>query len=397
MKVLFWIGIAWLGYVYAGYPLLVWILGKLRPFRPVVDSSFLPSVSVLIAARNEEKDIEWKIRETLAWDYPAERLEVLVASDASTDRTDAILSGIRDSRFRFIRMEQRGGKQVALNRLAELASGEILFFTDANTNIEARALGRMVSYFADGRVGCVTGVEQNPKETNESTLASGGHAFLGYESWLNLMESRVGSVLVCDGSMFALRRSLFTPLQADIANDLESPLRIGAAGCGVLFDPQLRSLERAPSSVRQEFARRRRICGQGLLGMWRLRHCLRGLRGWQFTSRKFLRWLGLVPMAAIATASIALWREPLFAAIALLTVVFLLLAATGLLLYGAGRSGGRMCAFPMFFLLAHTAAVLGLLDTCLGRRYGVWEMAGSCRGTGVSSAAAGGGGAQAGM
>lgn len=369
-----------MAYVYFGYPVLVWILGRLRPFRPDVDSSFTPKVSVLIAARNEENDIGWKIQETLSWDYPTERLQVLVASDASTDGTDAVLDSIKDSRFSYVRMERRSGKQVALNRLAERATGDILFFTDANTHISPSTLRRMTSYFADPRVGCVTGTEQNIQTKHgEVPVSSGVRSYLGYESWINLQESRLGAVLVCDGSIFAMRRSAFSPLQPDIANDLESPLRIAGSGLAVLFDPELRSLECAVSSARQEFARRRRICGQGLLGMWRLRHCLTGLRLWQFLSRKFLRWLGLIPLVAVAVASFALRENPVFAFISMLLLVFLLLSSVGLVLNLTGLAGGRIFSFPFYFLLAHTAALLGLMDTCLGRRYGVWEMAVSSR------------------
>jgi cellulose synthase/poly-beta-1,6-N-acetylglucosamine synthase-like glycosyltransferase len=375
MKLLFWIGFAWLAYVYVGYPVLMWMLGKIRPFRPAVDSNFLPSVSVLIAARNEEKDIAWKVQETLAWDYPPDRLQVLVASDASTDGTDAILAGFRDPRFRFVRMEHRSGKQLGLNRLAEQATGEILFFTDANAHVNKSILRRMVSYFADPRVGCVTGPEENADRPVVSAMESGGSRYLGYENWINQAESAMGSVLVCNGAMFSMRRSSFTPLQPDIANDLESPLCVGGLGYAVLFDPSLVSIEVASNSARQEFARRRRICAQGLLGMWRMRRFLKGMRGWQFVSRKLLRWLGLLPMAAIAVASAVLSGTYVFALIFSLSAVFLFLALIGLAANSSGRACPKVCAYPLFFLLIHCAALMGLADTCRGRRFGVWEIA----------------------
>src|SRR6516225_8440165 len=117
MKVLFWIGVGWLVYVYVGYPLILAVLARIgRRIHPVIKDDYLPSVSVLVSARNEEKDIGWKVAETLAWDYPRDRLEVLVASDASDDRTDEILQGIKDPRLKLVRMEKRSGKGVALNR-----------------------------------------------------------------------------------------------------------------------------------------------------------------------------------------------------------------------------------------------------------------------------------------
>jgi cellulose synthase/poly-beta-1,6-N-acetylglucosamine synthase-like glycosyltransferase len=144
MNDLFILGTAWLFYVYAGYPVLMLIISLFRRTEPLLSNKFEPSVSVLISAFNEEKDIGWKISETLAWDYPFDKLEVLVASDASDDSTDDIVKSICDRRVTFVRMKRRGGKVRALNSLVELARGEILFFTDANAHIGPNALRLMV-------------------------------------------------------------------------------------------------------------------------------------------------------------------------------------------------------------------------------------------------------------
>ena len=133
MTLVFWLAVAWIAYVHVGYALIVALLGLVRRIRPVIGEDALPTVSVLLAARNEERDIGWKLAQTLDWDYPHDRLEVLVASDASTDRTDEIIRGVTDPRLTFVRLEQRSGKNVALNELARRARGELLFFTDANS------------------------------------------------------------------------------------------------------------------------------------------------------------------------------------------------------------------------------------------------------------------------
>jgi poly-beta-1,6-N-acetyl-D-glucosamine synthase len=229
MALLFWIGVAWIGYVYVGYPFILAVLALVRRIRPVVRNDFLPTVSVLIAARNEEKDIGWKVTETLQWDYPAERLEVLVASDGSEDRTDEIVRAIREPRLRLVRMEARRGKGVALNRLAELARGELLFFTDANAHIEAHCLKRLVGPFADERVGCVTGMTSAAPHA-DFAMGNGSRLYFGYETMISHLESRLGSVLVCDGAIFCIRRSLFQAMSPELANDLELPMRIGHAG-----------------------------------------------------------------------------------------------------------------------------------------------------------------------
>ncbi len=377
---LFWFGAAWILYVYGGYPVVLWALSHIKPFRPNRDSRHCPSVSVLIAARNEARDIEWKVRETLAWRYPPERLEVLVASDASTDATDDLLAGIRDSRLRVVRLEQRSGKQVALNRLAELASGELLFFTDANTHIESTALRRAVAYFADERVGCVTGAEQQSSALSSSGIEYSSATYLTYESWLQELESRLGSVVACDGSIFLMRRSLFTPLDPEIANDLESPIRIAATGHAVLYDATLRSRESATTLPREEFRRRVRICGQGALAMWRLRHCLTGFRAFQFVSHKFLRWLALLPAAMVVFGSVWNADSPQFVLLICFEAALLVCALAAMLLMNRGVRVPAVFAMPFHFLLVNVAALTGILQTLLGRRFGVWEQPASSRG-----------------
>ena len=380
MKLVFWIAVAWLGYAYVGYALVLWLLGFVRKVRAKTDATYFPSVSVLISARNEEKDIRWKVRETLAWNYPADKLQVLVASDASEDRTDEILNSLRDHRLTVLRMPKRVGKNAVLNYLATLACGDLLFFTDANSHIDGDCLRRMVRYFADPSVGCVTGIEDTAPNERVTAIGSGGKTYFGCESAIDLLESRIGSVLDCDGSIFCMRRFLFTELDPDVANDLALPLRIGGAGFHLLFEPSARSLEKQTSSPHEEFNRRRRICGQGILAMWKLRACLRGLRGWQFFSRKFLRWLTPVPMIAllVTTTASATWLP--FTFLLALQVIFYSLALAGWLTNLRGGSGHLVVHLPFFFVLSVTAAMVGVVETCFGRRFRVWEVASFSRG-----------------
>jgi cellulose synthase/poly-beta-1,6-N-acetylglucosamine synthase-like glycosyltransferase len=391
MKVLFWIGVGWLVYVYVGYPLILAVLARIgRRIHPVIKDDYLPSVSVLVSARNEEKDIGWKVAETLAWDYPRDRLEVLVASDASDDRTDEILQGIKDPRLKLVRMEKRSGKGVALNRLAQLAQGEILFFTDANARIPAHCLRRVARHFADERVGCVTGDADHLKGQGDSSVAKGTRAYWGYETLVKYLENQIGSVLVCVGRAFATRRSNFEPLQADLANDLELPMRIAHAGYWIRYEPEARSVEGATSSPSEEFARQRRIVGQGALAVWRLRSLLKGLRGWQFFSRKALRWLTLVPLALVLISSLAFTDLSAVNALLLVQLLFYGLALAGGILVLLGRSGGPVFSVPFYILLIGAAGITGIFDTCRGQRFNVWEIPTLSRRGGDLTAAADG-------
>jgi len=377
--------VAWLGYVYVGYPMVLWLLGLFRQFQPATRDGEFPSVTVLISARNEEKDIGWKVRETLDWNYPSGRLKVFVASDASEDRTDEILAGIADPRLMALRLEERSGKNAALNRLAAMAGSDLLFFTDANTHIASGCLMHMSHYFTDPRVGCVTGVEVPEPAREQGSIGAGSNTYLGYESFLNTLESRIGSVLVCDGSIFCLRRSLYVPAVPELANDLELPIHVGAAGAKLLYDSKARSREQATSSPREEFSRRRRICGQGFLGMWRLRGSLRGVRMWQFLSRKALRWMTLVPLVASFVTSGLLLLQPFYAAAFFAELVFFALAFIGWMLVLAGRDGGRLFSLPFYVMLSYIGAMTGLVETCFGRRFHVWESPALSRGHKVAA------------
>jgi cellulose synthase/poly-beta-1,6-N-acetylglucosamine synthase-like glycosyltransferase len=373
MTVIFMLGVLWIAYVYAGYPLLLALVALRKRVRPLIAGRLQPSVSVLIAAHNEAQDIGWKVTETLAWDYPADQLEILVASDASDDATDEIVRSCGDPRVTLIRMERRGGKNRALNRLAELARGEILFFTDANAHIGPPALQLMIRHFADPRVGCVTG-DSSAIDDHEA-IAGGAGAYWSYESTLKRLENRIGSVLVCDGAIFCMRAALYHRLSPDLANDLELPMRIGAAGQWVIHEPAAIAFERDTAAPRQEFQRRRRMCAQGMRAMLELRGVFSGLRGWQFVSHKLLRWLSLVPMLMMLGASAVLARNSLgFAAALAIQGVFYGLAAAGLARAIAGRPAASPLAVPFYVVLGVVGALVGVGETLLGRRFDVWEI-----------------------
>lgn len=377
MIYLFWAGMLWLGYVYAGYLLLLGLVALVARIRPILRDDSSPTVSVLISARNEGKDIGWKVRETLAWNYPPDRLEVLVASDASEDRTDDIVRRIEDPRVTLARMERRGGKARALNRLAELAQGDLLFFTDANSRIGPDCLRRMVRHFADGRVGCVTG---HTRSGEKEAPGSGAGVYWGYELLTKRLENEFGSVLVCDGAVFCIRRELFRPLLPDLANDLELPLWVGHQGYWTRLELQAQVAEKGTSSAAEEFSRRRRICAQGALGMWKLRRMLRGVRGWQFVSHKFLRWLTFIPMMLVLFSSAALANANLFTVLFGLQALFYATALAGLLLALRRRSAGRWLSAPFYILITSVGALVGVLEACLGRRFDIWESPALTRG-----------------
>ena len=375
MNLFFWVAVGWLVYVYAGYLMMLALVSLRRRVRPLVSETCEPSVSVLIAARNEEKDIGWKIAETLAWDYPAGKLDILVASDASDDATDEIVKSMNDPRVTFVRMERRGGKVRALNLLAPMARGEILFFTDANAHIGPEALRLLVRHFADNRVGCVTGDSRPIEEKDNPAIASGASIYWSYEIALKRLENRIGSVLVCDGAIFCIRAPLFHRLDPNLANDLETPMQIGAAQHWIAHEPGALAFERDTTSPFQEFTRRRRMCAQGMLAMMTMSGARRGLRGWQFLSHKLLRWISLIPMLMVLVSSALMARgSHFFAGLLVLQAMLYGLAAVGLWKSIAGRPVPRLIAVPFYIVLGVVGALAGTLDSLRGKRFDVWEI-----------------------
>jgi cellulose synthase/poly-beta-1,6-N-acetylglucosamine synthase-like glycosyltransferase len=190
----------------------------------------------------------------------------------------------------------------------------------------------------------------------------------------------LGSVLICDGSIFCIRRQLYRQLDLDLANDLELPLWIGSQGYHLLYEPKARSAEQATSSSREEFHRRRRISAQGILGMWKLRGLLRGMRAWQFISRKFLRWLTLIPLLMILVATATLNSHRSFQILLAVQITFYALALAGWLAASKGQISSRITSIPFYFLLLNAAALIGVAEACFGRRFAVWDVASLTRG-----------------
>ncbi|MBA3767261.1 MAG: glycosyltransferase, partial [Acidobacteria bacterium] len=202
LKLLWWLGAAALLYTYLGYPLIVFIVSSLRP-RHVRRGSFMPSVSVIITAYNEERDLRAKIENTLALDYPREKLEIIVASDCSNDRTDEIAREFAAHGVRLHRQPERLGKTAAQNSAVAKASGEIILFSDATTLYPPDVARVMMPGFADATVGCVAGrlIYVDPAQTS---TGRGARSYWGYETFIKRHESRACSLIGASGCLYAV-------------------------------------------------------------------------------------------------------------------------------------------------------------------------------------------------
>ena len=228
MTTLFWVSFWVLCYVYAGYPLLVWALARVFGRDPM-KRDITPSVSLLIPAYNEQAHIEAKLRNSLHLDYPKDRLEIVVASDGSTDRTNAIATRFRPQGVTLLAMRDNIGKSAMLSRTVPFLRGEIVVFSDASSELEPNALRRLVRSFADRQVGCVSGLYR--LKGSSDLRGQGEGLYWQYETFIKHEESRLHSILGAHGAFYAIRKALFERFgEGTINDDYLIPMRIVAQG-----------------------------------------------------------------------------------------------------------------------------------------------------------------------
>ena len=259
-QVVFIAAIAMMAFIYVGYPALMFALSFVFR-RPVRRADITPRVSVIIAAYNEERDIAAKLKNTLALDYPRDRMEIIVASDCSTDRTDEIVRRFRKRGVILHRQPDRFGKTVAQHRAVKVSSGEILVFSDATTMYEPDALRKIVRSFADPEVGCVAG-QLIYVDAAASAVGKGCRSYWGYEKFLKRCESQVGSLIGVSGCLYAVRRICHARLANDMIDDFVIATEIHLQGLRTVYEPEAIAMEDTNHRAKDEFRMRVRVIKQ---------------------------------------------------------------------------------------------------------------------------------------
>ena len=381
----FWGCAALVTYAYFGYPALLWIWLRLRRERRAPGESreeavSHPPVSLIIPAYNEEAVIAQKIRNSLDLEYPAAKLEIVVVSDGSSDATEAVARRAAGARVKLVFRQDHAGKTACLNAVLPELAGDLFVFTDANAFFHPDALQRLVAPFTDARVGCVMGILEYRRE--DSLNASLGEGlYWSYENFLKDLESRLGSTIVGNGAIYAMRRRLCRPLPAEAEADVAYPLLALRAGCRVVFERRARCWEKAAGSVREEFGRKTRIITNQIATY---RHPGAGAgplpagAAFQIVSHKVMRWLVPLALAGMFLASVAA-DSGLLRAAWIAQAAFYVLAGTGAVLEPLGRRIPRICFVPYYFCAVNAASVKGMLDYFRGKRRVIWEKAPSTR------------------
>jgi cellulose synthase/poly-beta-1,6-N-acetylglucosamine synthase-like glycosyltransferase len=361
-------------YTFAGYPALIGLAARLRP-RPVqTDPAYLPQVTMIIAAHNEQDVIEQKLIDTLRLDYPADRLAVVVISDGSDDATPERARGIAG--VTVLHEPERRGKLVAMNRAFDATDGDVVVFSDANNRYSATALRELVAPFADPTVGVVTG----RKAIDDGSGRALDHAeglYWRYESQIKTWESAVGSVTAAAGEILAFRRTAYQrPEPGMLTEDFVQVMLAAGAGWRVVYAPAAVSLERASATIEDEAVRRSRLVAGRWQATWRVlpRLALRRPRlAWQIASHKAARPLIPWALVAVAGSTTALMPRRSWAR---------WFAAAQGAFYAAALAGwhaerrerrNRWSYLPYYFCRMNLAALAGLRTFLTRDGGGLWE------------------------
>lgn len=373
--VVFWGSLFLLGYVYLGYALLMCIRARLHP-RSVAKAPFEPTVSVVVAAYNEASRIAARLENLLSLDYPRDRLEIIVGSDGSTDRTVEIAQRFAPA-VNVRAYRKRRGKPAMINALVGEAHGRIVVFADARQRFDRGALRALVANFADRGVGAVGGELMLVDRTGAATSQGAGF-YWRYEKFIRSMESRAGSTVGATGAIYAIRRDLFLPIAEDtILDDVVIPLRVACQGFRVTFEPEARAYDVAARSAREELTRKARTIAGTFQLLAREPWLLSPFRNplwFETLSHKALRLTIPLLHASLLAANMALADQWFYKTVLIGQVAFYAAALAGGLQRNARRRWIAL-SVPYAMCLQGCATVVGFARCITGRQQVTWDRA----------------------
>lgn len=377
LEIVTWTCLALVAYAYVGYPVVVRILALVfgrRSTPAALADDDLPRVSLLVAAHNEAGIIAARIENALVMDYPADRREVVIATDGCSDGTAAVVRSYADRGVRLLEYPERQGKANVLNTSIPQLTGDVVILSDANTYTEPAAARRLARWFADPRVGVVSG---KLVLTDPAGGSNADGVYWKYETFLKACESQLGALLGANGGLYAVRRSSFTPIPpGTIVDDFVLPLQARLrTGCRIEYDATAVAHEETPPNIAAEFRRRARIGAggfQSLGSLWRLLNPLNGWIAFTFLSHKVLRWACPFFLVGALLTSAALSWDPVYLAVFLAQVGFYAMAAVTPLVPTTVRALKPLRLTTMFTGM-NVALLLGFVRWVRGSQGGVWD------------------------
>jgi cellulose synthase/poly-beta-1,6-N-acetylglucosamine synthase-like glycosyltransferase len=380
----FWICLFLVFYTYVGYGIVAWTWVQFKqlfsspqliPHNP----DFMPSVTLVVAAYNEYDCISQKLQNSLALHYPAERLHLLFVTEGSTDGTTEFLQGQASAQIQVIGGNIRRGKVEAINHAMSYVTTPIVVFTDANTLLNHDAIKRLVRHFQDEKVGAVAGEKRVQQPFESSVTGAGEGLYWKYESALKQLDTKLYSVVGAAGELFAVRRSLYQPVEADtLLDDFVISLRIAEAGYRVVYEPAAYAIEGPSFSIKEEQKRKVRIAAGGFQAMMRLLPLLNifkyGTLTFQYVSHRAMRW-AVAPFGLVLALLLNLF-------LSFDSNHYLFLLALQSVFYGAAIVGYwlenqqirfKVLYVPFYFTFMNICALLGFWKFQSGIKTGIWE------------------------
>lgn len=374
-QLIFWLSILGVAYIFVGYPLLMFVLSRLRPLRTQKSANTQP-VSVVIVGFNEAARWPAKIANVLGSDDAHLIRELIIASDGSTDDTAAVLATVSDPRVRCVLFPERRGKPSVLNDVIPMCQSDLVVLMDARQELDLRAIAELAANFADESVGVVSGELVFRSEGNTTTVSKGIGIYWRYEKFIRKCEGRFRSVPGATGALYAIRRSLFRPIPSQtILDDVVIPMQAMTAGTRCLFESAAIAFDQASDSTTKETIRKRRtvagaaqliVSHPGWLLPWRNPIWL------EFVSHKLARLASPLLLLVAAITNVWLAWHPAYAVLLTWHVVFYASALVGWWFQRAGRRSVLFGA-QMMFVALNATTVLALCDALRGRFRATWQ------------------------
>ncbi len=384
LEVIFFVSVLLLAYTYVGYPLLIRVLASLlrrpaaSPDGAKVDEPFEPRVSIVVVAHNEAHRISERIENLLSLDYPAQRMEIAIASDASSDETVERARRYEDRGVKVVEFTEHRGKPAVLNEMIPRLSGDVVVLMDVRQRVETAAVRELVKNFRDPRIGAVSGELILTRSGIDSDVGEGVGFYWKYEKFIRANESRLDSTVGATGAIYAIRHELFRPIPPEtILDDVLIPMQVVRSGYRVIFEAAARAYDRVSPTAQGELTRKTRtIAGNFQLFCrqpWLLNPRVNRL-WFQTVSHKLLRLCGPLLLVAAFTSNLLLASTLGYQILMGLQLAFYAAALAGHLLPNtAGKS--PVISVAHAFCLLNYATVLGFIRFVSGRQRVTWTKA----------------------
>ncbi|MBC7774613.1 MAG: glycosyltransferase family 2 protein [Phycisphaerae bacterium] len=388
LEIVFWSGLALVFYAYLGYGFVLWAFVRIKRLSPPLapsETDYLPEVTFVVCAFNEEDWIRKKIDNSLALDYPRPLIQFCFVTDGSDDQTAELVQSYpypAGLRWQLLHQPERRGKIAAFQRAMQQIESPIVVSTDANTLVNPEAILRLVRHFADPKVGAVAGEKRISMAEKDDASSAGEGIYWKYESLLKKWDAELWSVVGAAGELFAFRTECYEPVPSDtLVEDFYLTMRIAQRGWRVQYEPGAWAAEASSASVAEEMKRKVRIAAGGLQAVWRLAPLLNPLRygvlSFQYISHRVLRWTlapMLLPILLAINVLLALHGSLLYQILLLAQIIFYLAALAGWFLEQR-KLKVKALFVPYYFCLMNWAMYAGFVRLLRGKQTVIWEKA----------------------